>query len=184
MEDLFYFLSSVLDIPHTGWLPTVVSAPGQNSEEFHVDLAFEGIDGPLRIRFADKTELAGAVQSASRDPWAIAIENHRVQELLEQVVTLAEAAELVSTIEKDNSEEGKIAEAVLQLLAQFSTTEEPPRRIIGESLRWIGGKVDTFIDAAMKVGGTAAGLYGTYLLGQHLPGMAQALHELRSLAGD
>ena len=47
--------SRVVDLPHPGWVPLTITL---DEDEYQVEFALEGIDGPIRLRFPDGSERA------------------------------------------------------------------------------------------------------------------------------
>jgi hypothetical protein len=104
-----------------------------------------------------------------------------IQAKLEEVVNLLTTSDLLVLLAGDD----KItAEAIRDLLSDLLHVEgTPDKSVVAGPLRWLWRKVDTFLDAAAKSAGKAAGpaLVGVALL--HLPQLHHLLNELTTLAG-
>jgi hypothetical protein len=187
---LYNCLTTFVDVPHVGTVHAVASVYGKEEEPSDFELAYEGIAGPLVLRFRDGTLLTATVEPAEesmtpRDRWTAGTASWLVQQKLEAVASLAERANIVEAL---GASSGPIAEAIINLLGGLAKTEDPPRRLVGEALRWLGGKVDAFADEFARTAGKAAGVAaagtGAYLVGRYVPGLAHAIREMRELVGD
>jgi hypothetical protein len=78
-------------------------------------------------------------------------------------------------------EDRRVADAIVEMASEVSKVGHPPREILGPALRWLGRKVDVFVDEAVKVGGKAAGVgLGAAVTGQ-LPRLGQLLADISKL---
>ncbi len=144
-------------------------------------------EGPLLVVFSDGTRLTAMFptqeEEVGGDSWGVAVHDGSVQRLLESVVSLAQTADLLSTLEVDDR---VVGEAVIQLLGHLARTNEPPRGVVREAAGWLWRKVDLFLDEATKTGGKAAGVVAVGAAGlaldRYAPGLARSLKHIIDLA--
>lgn len=186
---LYNCLTAFLEIPHIGTVHTVASVYGKEESPSEFEIAYEGVDGPLVLRFRDGSLLTGIVEPAPepmlpRDRWTAGTASWLAQQQMETIASLAQQANIVEALDADAK---PIAEAIINLLGSLAKTQHPPRGLVHEALGWLGGKVDAFADEFARTFGKVAGVAtagtGAYLVGHYLPGLAHAIHELRDLAG-
>lgn len=186
---LYNCLAYYFEMPHVGWLHAHARVIRQQQPDFDVQLAHEGTHGPLLVRFDDGTMLMAKSQSDEPPDvlpttrWEAGVRAGLVQRRLEEVVGLAQRAELV---EQMDSGERAVAEALLSALAGLARTEQPPRGVVREALAWLGHKADVFVEEAAKTAGKAAGLAGVglagYQMNKHMPALAERIGELIEMA--
>ena len=187
---LYNCLAHYVEMPHVGWLHAQARVIRQQHADFDLQLAYEGSDGPLLVRFNDDSMLMAHLQfgEAPAQPpltrWKAGVRAGLVQRDLEAIVGLAQLAELVEQMESD---ERAVAETLLTALARLVQTEEPPHGVVREVLGWLGRKVDVFVDEAVKTAGKATGLVGVgvagYQLNRHMPELAKRIKEFIEMAG-
>jgi hypothetical protein len=189
VDALYNCLTAFVELPHVGTVHTVASVYGKEENPSDFELAYEGTDGPLVLRFRDGSLLTGIVEPAEksmprRDRWTAGTASWLVQQQLETIASLAQQANIVEALGADA---GPIAETIINLLGSLAKTQDPPRRLVREALGWLGGKVDAFADEFARTAGKAAGVAtagtGVYLVGRYLPGLAHAIHDLREVVG-
>lgn len=189
VDALYNCLTTLVEIPHVGTVHTVASVYGKDEDPSDFELAYEGTDGPLVLRFRDGSLLTGIVEPADesisrRDRWTAGTASWLVQQQLETVASLAQQANIVDALGADA---GAIAEGIINLLGSLAKTQDPPRRLVREALSWLGGKVDAFADEFARTAGKAVAVAGAgtgvYLVSRHLPGLAHAIHDLREVVG-
>ena len=186
-EDLLQCLASYYDLPHPGLLHAKATPYKMEATAFDLHLSYEGVDGPLVVRFGDGTLLTAQVEprkpSAPLTRWSAGVASGIAQQRIEAVVSLAQIAELSTLLEEGDRQ---VAEAVLALLSSLATTPEPPKRVVYEAARWLGRKVDLFIDEAVKTAGKTAGVVAiggaAYAMKEHAPHLAERIRELVELA--
>lgn len=78
-----------------------------------------------------------------------------------------------------------VADAIFALMGRLSATPNPPRGVVREALRWLGQKVDVFVEEAAKTGGKAAGAFVSgaagYLVLRYVPQLRDAIHDVLRL---
>lgn len=146
-------------------------------------LAFEGIDGPLIVRFADESLLTYQVALPKPVPESMRNgDNKEIQSRVEAVVGLIGLTNIHHLFERDDR---RTADALTALLAELATVESPPRSIVREAVRWFAGKLDKFSDAAAESAGKAAGMAAVGTVGlvawKYLPGLREQLERLKEL---
>ncbi len=151
---------------------------------FDLSIWWEGVDGPLVVRFDDGTHLSAQIEpkrpGAPAPPrWEASVSAGIAQGQIETIVSLAQLAGLPAALSQGDRQ---VAEAILALLSSLTTTPEPPRSVVREVATWLGHKVDVFIEEAVKTGGKAAGLVGVggaaIALQKHAPTLAEHIRQL------
>lgn len=185
-EELLGMLTAFVEIPHAGSVHAVTTVWRQQGPPYDLELSYEGLDGPLVLRFNDDTHLAGNVipKKTVQSRWDAGVSTWLVQQQLEAIVSLAKLAEVANALPLADQQ---IADAILVLLARLSGAPEPPRSVVREALRWLGQKVDVFADEAAKTGGKAAGALATgtagYVAMKYVPGLREAIRDALRIAG-
>jgi hypothetical protein len=133
----------------------------------------------MLLEFDDGTALTANLATAPRDAWVRALTHGDVQRNIEEVVSLAIAADLPSSLTPGDR---RIAQAILDLLGELATSPDPPRGVIHEAATWLWRKVDLFLDEAAKTGGKAVGAVAVgaigYAMQRQAPELAAKLREL------
>lgn len=179
-------LVAYVEVPHTGYVHLTAEVH-RGSSPFDIELAMEALDGPLTLRFADGTVLNAALpdpaEHRSVDRWTAAVSTGLAQQLMEEVATLANRVELVEVFKQ---EDRLVAEQLVRLVSEMAKAEQPPRGVVREAAKWLGRKVDVFLDEAVKVAGKTAGAVAVggvaYTLHKHFPDLAAKLGELANIA--
>lgn len=186
-EGLLNCLASYFEFPHTGSLHARAT-PYNMERPFDLSIWWEGVDGPLVVRFDDGTHLSAQIEpkrpGAPAPPrWEASVSAGIAQRQIETIVSLAQLAEFPAALSQGDRQ---VAEAILALLSSLTTTPEPPRSVVREVATWLGHKVDVFIEEAVKTGGKAAGLVGVggaaIALQKHAPTLAERIRQLIELA--
>ena len=104
-----------------------------------------------------------------------------IQAKLEEVVNLLTTSDLLLLLAGDD----KItAEAIRDFLSDLVHVEgTPDKSVVVGALKWLGRKVDMFLDAAAKSAGMAVGPAVVGVVALHLPQLHHLLNELTTLAG-
>ncbi|MGO9660606.1 MAG: hypothetical protein ACLQVK_01050 [Acidimicrobiales bacterium] len=111
--------------------------------------------------------------------WETAARGH-IQARLEEVVQFLDRSDLLALLEGDDRLTAEGIKELLLSLAHVSGT--PDKSVVSGSLRWLGHKVDVFLDAAAKSSGKAVGPVAVAVLVAYLPPLHHALDELVTLA--
>lgn len=181
-RDLTRCISAYFDIPHTGTLHATAEILRSDHGSWNLELYFEGLGGPVVILFEDGSRGIAADVTEPEQPlgrWQAGVSSGLVQQQLEAVVTLARQVDLLDHFDVDDV---KAADAILALLSALATTKNPSKDVAGGPLRWLGRKVDSFIDAAVKVAGGTAGVAAMgatgYVLKDHFSELAAHISDL------
>lgn len=99
------------------------------------------------------------------------------------MVTLAILTALTAALDGRDSD---LAEAVIALLSRLATNPEPPKGLVREAVRWLGRKVDIFLEEAAKtsgkiVGGALVGV-AAFQLSKYPPELSEQVARLIDLA--
>ncbi len=186
-EGLLNCLASYFELPHTGSLHARAT-PYNMEQPFDLTISWEGLDGPLVVRFDDGTHLSAHIESKKGEApaptrWEASVGAGIAQRQIEAIVALAQLAEFPAALGQGDR---RVADSILALLSSLATTPEPPRSVVREAATWLGHKVDIFIEEAVKTGGKAAGVVGiggvAYAFKKHAPGLAEHIRQLIDLA--
>jgi hypothetical protein len=104
-----------------------------------------------------------------------------IQAKLESVVCLICLSEIAAFLEADDQ---WMLDGIRSLLDKAAKTVEAPpdKDVVGAALRWLGRKVDRFIDAAVTTAGGLAGAAATVAVAKHVPMLQNNIRELLELA--
>jgi hypothetical protein len=190
---LFRCLTEYMEIPHAGWLHTVARVFTE-AEPFDLRLAFQGLDGPLVLRFSDDSMVTYSLdevnqtsdERASPDDlltWEDACASGRAQSGLEAIVGLMELSGITRLFEKDDR---LIAEALAAFFGACAKTQSPPKPLLREALHWLQDKVDRFVNEAVAGAGKAVGTGVVVTLGlvaeHYFPSLAHEIAEVLRLS--
>lgn len=147
---------------------TIETVEGSASPSAHVDVTFAG--GLTTSGQLTATLIPGVT-------WET-VARGQIQETFEEVVTLLDRSELLILLDGDDR---LTVEGIKELLSRLArTSETPDKSLVSGPLRWLGHKVDRFLDSAADAAGKAVGwtaVAGTLYLLRHKVG------ELVTLAG-
>lgn len=104
-----------------------------------------------------------------------------VQAKLEEVVGLLDRSDLLTLLGGDDR---LIAEGIKALLIELShVADTPDKEVAIGPLKWLGRKVDLFLDEAVKTAGKAAGVAVVGAAAIYIPQLHHVLSDLNALAG-
>lgn len=185
---LFHLLSREVEIPGSDSIHVQATILG-DKRTFPLEISFDGLDGPLRVRLPDDSSTAFDVVPEPPAPaqdasWDAACADGSVQRSIESLVGYVRILEVGGALAPDDR---RILDALIEMLAEVSKADQPPSGVVKAAVRWLGDKLDIFATEAAKWGGRGTAAVGTaglaLLVDRHLPGLRKTVHEIVSISG-
>jgi hypothetical protein len=178
-----YFVTARIEGGVGRWLDAKVSLPYAGID-FEVQVAVSRFGAWTDVLFADGSKnVYYEPKELGSGTWDQACTDGIVQAKLEALVRLVDLSDLAALLEQDDRIH---VDGIRTLLTTVAKTRQPQREIVLPALKWLGLKVDRFVNATVDSAGKVVGkaIVGATALtvARYFPALAQTIDELLRLA--